>query len=60
MEIQEILRLIILVKYFESIISTRKALFSHEKKQENPMGQEIHPIPSHGIFEEKKCPMGWD
>ncbi|CAF3728376.1 unnamed protein product [Rotaria socialis] len=59
MEIQ-ILRLIILVKYFESIISTRKTLFSHEKKHENPMGQETHPIQSHGIFEEKTCPMGWD
>ncbi|CAM2719087.1 unnamed protein product [Rotaria socialis] len=37
-----------------------KTLFSHEKKHENPMGQETHPIQSHGIFEEKTCPMGWD
>ena len=34
--------------------------FHEKKKEENPMGREIHPIPSHGIFEEKNCPMGWD
>ena len=60
MEIQEILRLIILVKYIEFIISTRKTLFSQKNKGENPMGREIHPIPSHPMGYSKKKTVPWD